>query len=114
MPPTITQGMKGRLEFQPAQAGLDPATITDIKWTPQGPQTHVKFTQPDQVEGISPGTGQFTCAVTCGPGESMTWKFAVECLPLTPPGPPATVPVVVFTLAPTPPTPAAPPPSPGA
>jgi hypothetical protein len=103
--PTITQGMKGTLQFLPTQAGLDPATITDIKWSQQGPPTNVKFTQPDQVEGVQPGTGSFTCTVTCGPSERMTYKFQVECVPSGPPPPPVNVPIMIAMQSPLPPHP---------
>lgn len=108
--PTVPQGLSGKLEFQPTMAGLDAAAITDVKWSQQGAPNHVKFTQPDQVSGVAPGTGDFTCTVACGANDKMTYHFQVECVAMGPPPMPRNVPVTVFVAGPPPPAPPPPPP----
>ena len=96
MPAFITVGATGTLRFLPSQAGLDPALIASVSWQPQGGQQHVKFSPPDQVEGISPGTGQGKCTVSMTtPGDKMTYDFTVQCNPAGPPAPPRMEPVAI-------------------
>lgn len=84
MPTTILVGTKGTLKFEASMAGFDPDQVTDVKWSQQGSPQHVKFTQPDKVEGISAGTGDFKCTVTQKPEgggqpQKSVYNFVVEC-----------------------------------
>jgi hypothetical protein len=105
MPLTIPQGTTGRLSFAADRVGVDPATVASVSWQPQGSQQYVRFIAPDQVEGLTPGTGSYKVTATMTtPGERLTWPFDVTCVP---PGGPAiepVVPVVIFIPLP-PPTP---------
>ena len=102
MPAFITVGQKGTLRFLASQAGLDQDNVASVSWQPQGGQQHVKFSPPDQVEGLSPGTGEGRCTVsmTAPPGEKMTYPFTVQCNPAGPPAPPRMEPVAIDIAAP--------------
>jgi hypothetical protein len=103
MPVTVQVGQIGTLTFAPDRVGLDPATVQSTSWQPQGSQQHVKFTPPDKVEGLSPGTGSYKVTATMTtPGEKLTWPFDVECIPAGPVLPEPVVPVVVFIPVPAP------------
>ena len=76
-----------------------------MSWQPQGGQQHVRFHPPDQVEGVSAGTGEGKCTVSMTtPGDKMTYPFTVQCVPAGPPAPPRMEPVAI-DVAVTPPAP---------
>ena len=90
MPMPLQVGQKGTLKFEAAMAGFDPEQITDIKWSQQGSPQAVKFTQPDQVEGVAVGSGSFKCSVTQKPEaggqpQHSTYNFTVECVDMSAP-----------------------------
>lgn len=101
MPVSIQVGQSGTLRFMPESAGLDPALVSNVSWQPQGSQQHVKFHPPDQVEGLSVGTGSYRALVTLqAANEKYTFPFDVQCnAPTT--GPPVMTPVTI-DLVPTP------------
>jgi hypothetical protein len=103
---SIQVGQTARMVFQPSMVGIDPATVTEVVWTQQGSPASVKFTHPDQVEGIAPGVGSFTATVNCGPANKMPYKFDIECIPAGPPPIPLIVPVTLTEIVtPGPPVP---------
>jgi hypothetical protein len=103
MPVTIAQGATGQLTFAPDRVGIDPALVASVSWQPQGSQQHVKFTPPDQVQGLSPGVGSYKVTATMStPGEKLTWPFDVECVPPGGVPPEPVVPVVIFIPVPAP------------
>jgi hypothetical protein len=96
MPVFLQVGQVGTLRFLPSQAGLDPALVASASWQPQGSQQHVRFTPPDQVEGISAGTADYKVTVTMTtPGEKVTYAFTATCNPAGPPAPPKMDPVAI-------------------
>jgi hypothetical protein len=97
---TIEVGQMGTLSFQPAMVGIDPATVTGVAWSQQGSPAAVKFTHPDQVEGIAPGTGSFTVTVNCGPSDKMPYQFEIACIANAPPAIPKVVPVMILFAIP--------------
>jgi len=101
MPLTISQGSTGTLTFAPDRVGLDPATVASVSWQPQGSQQHVRFKSPDQVEGLTPGTGSYKVTATMTtPGEKITWHFSVACVPPGGVPPEGVIPVVIFLPVP--------------
>jgi hypothetical protein len=98
---TIEQGRTGTLTFAPDRVGLEPAQIASVAWAAQGTQEHVRFTPPDQVEGITPGVGSFKVTATLStPGERVSYPFDVECIPAGGLPSEKVVPVVIFIPAP--------------
>jgi len=101
---TIQVGQTATLVFTPRKVGIDPTAVTGIAWTQQGSPAAVKFTHPDQVEGIAPGTGSFTVTVNCGPSDKMPYQFDITCVAPGPAPVPIDVPVVLDNVV-TPPPP---------
>lgn len=100
---TIQVGQQGTLRFLPSQAGLDPAQIASVAWQPQGPQNQIKFTPPDQVEGLAAGTTSYKATVTMKTaGEKYSFPFDAQCTPAGPPAPPVMVPVAIDIAVPAP------------
>ena len=80
MPAYIAVGQKGTFRFIASQVGLNEADITGVTWQPQGAQQAVKFTPPDQVEGMAPGTSSYKASVTMkAAGEKYSFPFDVNC-----------------------------------
>lgn len=96
MPAYLSVGQTGTLRFLASQAGIADEEVVSTSWQPQGSQQHVHFSPPDQVEGISPGVGNYKVTVTFStPGEKKTWDFTVQCNPAGPPAPPRMEPVAI-------------------
>jgi hypothetical protein len=97
---TIQQGRTGTLTFTPGTVGLDPAQVASVAWAPLGGQQYVRFTPPDQVEGVAVGvaSGKVTATLST-PGEKVSWTFDVECVPVGGVPPEKVVPVVIFIPA---------------
>jgi hypothetical protein len=94
---TIQQGQTGTLQFAPDRIGLDPAEVESVAWAAQGTQAHVRFTPPDQVEGLTLGVARYKVTATLtGPGERISYTFDVECIPAGGLPPEKVVPVVIF------------------
>jgi hypothetical protein len=101
MPLTIEQGRTGTLTFAPDRVGLTPAEVESVAWAAQGSQLHVRFTPPDQVEGVTLGVGSYKVTATLSmPGERVSWDFDVECIPAGGLPPEKVVPVVIFIPVP--------------
>jgi hypothetical protein len=97
MPLTIPQGQTGTLTFAPDRVGLELGQIASVVWAAQGSQEHVRFTPPDQVEGITPGVASYKVTATLStPGEKVSWLFDVECVPADGLPPEKVLPVVIF------------------
>lgn len=107
MPAYIAVGQKGTLRFIAEQAGLPQSEITSVSWQPQGSQQAVKFSPPDQVEGVAVGTSPYKASVTMkAAGEKYSFPFDVTCT--APAGTaPIMTPVAIDLAVPTPPTPPA-------
>lgn len=103
MPAYIAVGQKGTLRFIAEQAGLPQSEITGVTWQPQGSQQAVKFSPPDQVEGMAAGTSAYKASVTMKtPGEKYSFPFDVTCT--APVGAsPIMTPVAIDIAPPTPP-----------
>lgn len=93
---TIPQGKTGTLTFDANMAGLDPTQVNQVQWSQQGAPSAVKFTPPDQVQGVALGTGTLRCVVHVGASDKMTYEFPVECVSNQPDPPPRIVPVTIY------------------
>lgn len=100
MPAYIAVGQTGTLRFLATQVGLPEAQIQGVTWQPQGAQQAVRFTPPDQVEGLAVGTSSYKASVTMTtPGEKYSFPFDVTCT--APAGPLVMTPVAIdITMTP--------------